>query len=159
MRWKFEDISEGTVTTGRAGGAEFYVTRGKRLIALDPDAPYDYLKLKDEALIAARIIQSDPNDIDALIALGKWCLYRNSYELAYQFLTRAKETGLDPATKIQKISASRQKEVPFVLLMAESSWCAGHRAEALQHFKTASQQGAVTPYFSALQESSLSNQN
>ena len=159
MRWKFEDVSEGTVTTGRAGGAEFYVTRGKRLIALDPDAPYDYLKLKDEALIAARKIQSDPNDTEALIALGKWCLYRNSYELAYQFLIRAKETGLDPATKIQTISASQQREIPFALLMAESSWCAGHKAEALQYFKTAGQQGAVTPYFSSLQESSLSNQN
>nr|MBC8260217.1 protein kinase [Planctomycetia bacterium] len=125
MRWKFEDISEGTVTTGRAGGAEFYATRGNRLIALDPEAPYDYLNLKDEALNAARKIQIDPNDTDALIVLGKWCLYRNSYELAYQFFTRAKETGLDPTTKIQTISASRQKELPFSLLMAESSWCAG----------------------------------
>lgn len=155
MRWKFEDISEGTVTTGRAGGAEFYATRGNRLIALDPEAPYDYLNLKDEALNAARKIQIDPNDTDALIVLGKWCLYRNSYELAYQFFTRAKETGLDPTTKIQTISASRQKELPFSLLMAESSWCAGKHADALYHLKKSTQNKAISGYCSSLIEAAL----
>jgi hypothetical protein len=100
-------------------------------------------------------IQADPGDGDALAAIGHWCLFRRSYSLARDYLLAAREERIAAGTAVYASAESLPGSLPISLPLAQACWCAGYPEEALQHYRAALAEGAITPYHAALLETAL----
>ena len=150
MAWKFEGSEDTAITRGDYGDSVFLAVRGRQLYALDPHYPERYRRLKAGAFEAMDLIQTDPDNAEALAAIGEWCLFRKSYSLARTYLLAANEA-------LEKSGdASRNSSVESLSLsIAQACWCSGQPEEALLYYRAALAEGAISPYYAELIQTAI----
>ena len=150
VAWKFEGSDDTAITRGAHGDPAFWAIRGRQLHALDPHYPERYQSLKSRAFEAMDLIQSDPENAEALAAIGEWCLFRKSYSLARTYLLAANE-----ALEKSGAASSKSSVESLSISIAQACWCSGHPEEALLYYRASLAEGAISPYYAELIQSAI----